>query len=149
MIDAIDRKILNIIQEDFPVEEEPFRRIGELVGIGEDEALDRVVRLKESGIIRRMGAVFDPKKLGYVSTLCAARVPDEKVPDFVEVVNACKGVTHNYRRAHEYNIWFTVIASSREEIDSFLREVGEKTGVTDILNMPATRVFKINAAFKV
>lgn len=148
MIDAVDKKILNLIQEDFPVTKEPFRRIGEEAGIGEDEALERIVKLKEAGIIRRLGAVFDPKGLGYVSTLCAARVPEEKVEYFVETVNAFGGVTHNYRRDHEYNIWFTVIAPSREEIDTFLDEVREKTDIPDILDMPATRVFKINAAFR-
>jgi len=103
--------------------------------------------MKDEGIIRRIGAVFDGTKLGRVSTLCAARVPEEQIDNFVAVVNANKNVTHNYRRNNEYNIWFTVSAASADELENFLREIKEKTGVTDILDMRAIRTFKINASF--
>ncbi|MBN2284771.1 MAG: AsnC family transcriptional regulator [Deltaproteobacteria bacterium] len=146
-MDEIDRKILNMIQDDFPLEEEPFRVIGERTGIGEEEVLARLGKLKESGVIRRIGAVFDPPKLGFVSTLCAARVPDDRLPEFVETVNSYREVTHNYRRDHEYNVWFTLIAPDRGDIDRIIREIQEKTGITDILDMPARRTFKINAKF--
>jgi len=148
-MDAIDKKILNILQKEFPLEEEPFRVIGERCGISEDETLDRIQKLKNEGIIRRIGAVFDGKKLGRVSTLCAARVPEDKIDSFVQVVNANKGVTHNYRRNNEYNIWFTASAPTAEELEAFLSQVKEKTGVTDILDMRAVRTFKIDASFDV
>jgi DNA-binding Lrp family transcriptional regulator len=74
-MDAIDKKILNIIQKDFPVVEEPFKAVAAKAGISEDEALLRIKKLKEEEVIRRIGAVFDSKKMGYASTLCAARVP--------------------------------------------------------------------------
>jgi DNA-binding Lrp family transcriptional regulator len=147
-MDVIDRKILNLIQKEFPVVEEPFKVIGALAGISGEEALERVRRLKEAGIIRRIGAVFEPKKLGYVSTLCAARVPEERVKGFVETVNAFPGVTHNYRRSHAYNIWFTFIAPSEEALEQALKEIREKTGITDILSLRAVRTFKVNAAFE-
>lgn len=146
-MDAIDRKILNLIQKDFPVVEEPFKTIGERVGISEGDALERVRRLREQGIIRRIGAVFDPKRLGYVSTLCAARVPEGKMKDFVETVNAFPGVTHNYRRNHDYNIWFTFIAPSQESLEQAIAEIREKTGVADVLSMRAVRTFKVDATF--
>jgi len=146
-MDKTDRKILNIIQTEFPVEKEPFKFLGEAIGIIEDEALDRGKKLKERGIIRRIGAVFDTGKMGFASTLCAARVSEEKVEEFVDIVNSCSGVTHNYRRSHEYNIWFTFIAPSEEEIERSLDEIREKTGVDDILNMPVRRKFKIDASF--
>ena len=146
-MDAIDKKILNILQKEFPLEERPFLIVAERCGISEDEALSRIQRLKDEGIIRRIGAVFDGIKLGRVSTLCAARVPVEKINSFVETVNADKGVTHNYRRDHEYNIWFTVSAASAEDLAAFLQNIKDKTGVTDILDMRAVKVFKINASF--
>lgn len=146
-IDTIDRRILNIIQNDFPVSSSPFVIIAEQTGISEDEALERVKRLKERGIIRRIGAVFDLRKLGFTSTLCAARVPEEKVASFVSFVNDLKGVTHNYRRAGDYNIWFTLIAASEEELTRVLNEITAATEISDIMSMKATRVFKINAAF--
>jgi DNA-binding Lrp family transcriptional regulator len=148
-MDSIDKKILNLIQKEFPIVAEPFKIIGEAVGISDDEALERVQRLQDEGIIRRIGAVFDPKKLGFASTLCAARVAEEHVQMFVDFVNAYPGVTHNYRRDHEYNIWFTLIAPSEELLEKTVVEIKEKTGVVDILTMTAVRRFKVNAGFEV
>jgi DNA-binding Lrp family transcriptional regulator len=146
-VDAIDSKILNLIQTAFPLDAEPYRWIGEQTGITQEEAFDRVRILKESGIIRRIGAVFDPKKLGFVSTLCAARVPVEELKGFVAHVNAYPGVTHNYRRNHDYNVWFTVIAASEDELNRLLDEIRKQTGIADVISLRAVRTFKINARF--
>jgi DNA-binding Lrp family transcriptional regulator len=115
----------------------------------EDEVIRRITHLKDSGIIRRIGANFVPGRLGFVSTLCAAKVPEDKIPLFSETVNKYPGVTHNYRRDHEFNIWFTFIAESMERIESHLKEISSKTGVTEILNLPATKVYKLKAQFEV
>jgi DNA-binding Lrp family transcriptional regulator len=147
-MEETDKKILNILQKEFPLTEEPFSTVAKKCGIREEEVLARVQKMKNDGIIRRIGAVFDGAKLGRVSTLCAARVPEEKIELFVKKVNANKNVTHNYRRDDEYNIWFTVSAASAKELEDFLDEVKEKTGVTDILDMRAVRTFKINAFFE-
>jgi siroheme decarboxylase len=148
-MDDTDRKLLNLIQQDFPITAEPFAEVAARLGIGEAELLERVGRLKEEGIIRRIGAVFDLRKLGFASTLCAACVPEERVRKFVEVVNACPGVTHNYRRDDEYNIWFTLIAPGEEELSAALAGIKRETGIDDILSLRATRTFKINARFEV
>jgi DNA-binding Lrp family transcriptional regulator len=148
-IDDIDRDILNRIQSGFPITTRPYRTIAEDLGLSESEVLKRVSRLKASGVIRRIGGNFTPDKLGFVSTLCAARVPEEKISQFAEVVNRYPGVTHNYRRENTYNIWFTFIAPSMDEIKANLEQIGAETGVTGILNLPATKVFKIKAEFKV
>ena len=147
-MDSIDKKILNIIQKDFPVVEEPFKAVADKVGLSEDEVLKRIKNLKEEGIIRRIGAVFDSKKMGYASTLCAAKVPKEQLKKFVAVVNSYAGVTHNYRRSHEYNVWFTLIAPDQETLNKYLTEMRERTGVTDIISMTATQTFKIDATFE-
>ncbi len=147
-MDSIDKQILNIIQKDFPVVEEPFKAVADKVGIGEDEVLKRVKDLKDEGIIRRIGAVFDSKKMGYASTLCAAKVPKEKLKKFVAVVNSYAGVTHNYRRSNEYNVWFTFIAPDEETLKKSLGEIRDKTGVTDVISMTATQIFKIDATFE-
>jgi DNA-binding Lrp family transcriptional regulator len=148
-IDDVDKAILNQIQSDFPITSRPYRTIAEDLGLSEGEVLKRVSRLKSSGIIRRIGANFRPEKLGFVSTLCAAKVPEDKISLFAEVVNRYPGVTHNYRRENKFNIWFTFIAPSMDEINANLEKIAAETGVTDILNLPATRVFKIRAEFKV
>ena len=88
-----------------------------------------------------------PEKLGFVSTLCAAKVPEDKIDFFSKIVNRYPEVTHNYQRDNKYNIWFTFIAPSVEEIESKLDEIRKETGVKDILNLPASRVFKIKAQF--
>ncbi len=147
-MDETDKKILNILQKEFPLTEQPFAIVADKCGINEEEVLARVQKMKNDGIIRRIGAVFDSAKLGRVSTLCAARVSEDKIELFVKTVNANKNATHNYRRDDEYNIWFTVSAASANELESFLDNVKEKTGVTDILDMRAVRTFKINAFFE-
>lgn len=148
-IDAVDKAILNQIQSDFPITQRPYRAIAEYLGLSEGEVIKRVSRLKKSGIIRRIGGNFTPDKLGFVSTLCAARVPEDRISQFAEVVNRYPGVTHNYRRENSFNVWFTFIAPSMDEIDAHLQQIAAETGVKDILNLPATRVFKIKAEFKV
>jgi len=148
VMDDIDRKILNLIQREFPICEEPFRAIGVQLSLGEGEVLERIRRMKADGIIRRIGAIFDLGKLGFASTLCAARVPEDGIRDFVSVVNSYSGVTHNYRRNHDYNIWFTFIAEGPEALEQALGEIRAKTGVSDIISMPAKRTFKINAVFE-
>jgi DNA-binding Lrp family transcriptional regulator len=147
-IDGVDKAILNRIQSGFPITPRPYRAIAEDLGLSEGEVLKRVSRLKKSGIIRRIGGNFTPDKLGFVSTLCAAKVPEDKISQFAEVVNRYPGVTHNYRRENTFNVWFTFIASSMDEIDANLRQIAAETGVTEILNLPATRVFKIRAEFQ-
>ncbi|MGD1985488.1 MAG: Lrp/AsnC family transcriptional regulator, partial [Desulfobacterales bacterium] len=115
----------------------------------EDDVLKRVRRLKDAGIIRRIGGNFTPHALGFVSTLCAAKVPPDKISRFAEVVNRYPGVTHNYRRENTYNVWFTFIAPSMDEIEANLKQIAADTGVNDILNLPATDVFKIKAEFQI
>lgn len=146
-MDALDKTILNRIQTRFPLTPAPFATIARELDTTEAAVLDRVSRLKEIGIIRRIGGNFVPGKLGFVSTLCAAQVPEEKLDLFTRTVNAFPGVTHNYLRENPFNVWFTFIAPSREMIQGHLKRIAEQTGVTRILNLPATHVFKIKAKF--
>ena len=139
--------ILNQIQRNFPVTHRPFLALARRTGIKEKEILRRVQRLKDLGIIRRIGASFSAGAVGFSSTLCAARVPAEKIEEFVAVVNSYPGVTHNYEREGEYNLWFTLIAPSRGKIRETLKEISRKTGVGGILNLPATKTFKIAVDF--
>jgi siroheme decarboxylase len=149
LLDDTNRKILNSIQLDFPIDSRPFKKIAEKLDLSEDELLDRINTMKEEMLIRRIGGNFSPDRLGYHSTLCAAMVEEDKIEVFTQTVNTYSGVTHNYRRDHNFNIWFTFIAPSVAIIKRSLEEISAKTGVTTILNLPATRVFKISANFKV
>jgi DNA-binding Lrp family transcriptional regulator len=146
-LDRGDRLILNQIQRHFPVTHRPFLALARKTGMKEKEVLRRVQRLKDLGIIRRIGASFNAGAVGFSSTLCAARVPAEKIKEFVAVVNSYPGVTHNYEREGEYNMWFTLIAPSRGKIGETLKEISRKTGVRGIQNLPATKTFKIAVDF--
>lgn len=146
-MDSRDRELLNEIQSDFPVERHPYRVIGQRVGMSEQEILSRIANLKREGIIRRFGASINSRRVGFVSTLLTAKVPPDKFDQFVETVNACPGVTHNYERNHDYNVWFTLIAPSEEEKQQTIRQLEESTGI-EILELPAKRIFKIKVDFK-
>jgi len=146
-IDDVDREILNRIQSDFPMTQRPFLSIAENLDLSEDDVIKRLERLKKKGIIRRIGGNFVPEKLGIVRTLCAAKVPEDKIKDFAGTVNRYPGVTHNYQQDNTYNVWFTFIAQSMDEIKGNLEDISRKTGVTEIINLPATKMYKIRAHF--
>ena len=146
-IDDVDRAILNRIQSDFPMTKRPFLSIAENLDLSESDVIKRLEQLKKKGIIRRIGGNFVPEKLGFVSTLCAAKVPEDKIEGFTRTVNRYPGVTHNYQRDNKYNIWFTFIAQSMDEIKGNLEDISRETGVTDIINLPATKMYKIRAHF--
>lgn len=146
-MDDLDKTILNRIQTRFPLTPRPYESIAQEVGTTEADVLARVGRLKNIGIIRRVGGNFVPGKVGFVSTLCAAQVPEEKLDLFARTVNTFPGVTHNYLRENAFNVWFTFIAPSMEIIRGNLEQIAERTGVKRILNLPATHVFKIKAKF--
>ena len=146
-LDDLDRAILNEIQSHFPIDSRPYAEVGRRVGASEEEVLARVMAMAEAGIIRRLGANFTSRKLGYTSTLCAARVPPASLDHFVAVVNRYPGVTHNYLRRHRYNVWFTLIAESEERLNRILEEISQAAEVAEILSLPAQEVFKIKVDF--
>ncbi len=148
-LDDTDRQILNKIQSNFPTDKEPFLKIANSLNLTSDVVIKKIQKMKENNIIRRIGGNFSPDKIGYKSTLCAAKVPANDIDAFTKVVNSYPGVTHNYVREHEYNIWFTFIAQSTEIIKESLQEISLKTGIKEIFNLPATHLFKISAKFKV
>jgi DNA-binding Lrp family transcriptional regulator len=146
-IDATDAAIIDDYQSGFPVAERPFRRVGEALGIGETEALERVERLREAGIFRRFGAVLNPPVIGS-STLAAVRAPEDRFQEIAEAVNGHRQVNHNYRRDHEWNMWFVVTAGSLDRRDEILGEIEERTGC-EVLNLPMLTDFYIDLEFPV
>lgn len=145
-MDDLDRRILDEIQSGFPLTPRPYADLGEALGLTEAETLARVRALKEAGVIRRLGANFSSPKLGWHSTLCAAKVPEDQFDSFVEEVNSHTGVTHNYLRDHDFNVWFTFIGEDPETVQKTLKDITAKTGI-DILYLPATKLFKIKVDF--
>lgn len=148
-MDSINTRLLNRIQRSFPTTSTPYRDIAQELGLTEAEVLNRIRQLKEAGFIRRIGGIFDSKKLGYKSTLCAMKVPPERVEEVAEIVNQYPGVTHNYLRNHQYNLWFTLIAASDSDIENTLEEIKTKCSILDLLNLPSLCMFKINVDFNI
>ena len=142
-----DRMILNEIQKKFPITRRPYLALARRLSLRETEVIERVQKLKDVGIIRRIGASFSAKSVGFSSTLCAAKVPKNKIEEFVSVVNTYPGVTHNYEREGEFNVWFTLIAPSRMRIKQILNQIARKTAVKEILDLPALKTFKISVDF--
>ena len=147
-MDDTDKALLNIIQSGFPIESRPYAVLGEKTGISEEEALERVRKMRKNRIIRRMGANFQSKKLGWVSTLCAAKVPADRMEAFTALVNAEPGVTHNYEREGRYNLWFTLNTCSPQQERQILAQIKGLPGVVDMLNLKANKKYKINVQFK-
>ncbi len=147
-MDAVDRKLLGVMQDRFPVSSRPYLELGGEVGLDEAGALRRVRRLREDGFFHRIGASFDSKKLGHASTLVGMKVAAGHVESAAAAVGRHPEVTHCYERDDEYNLWFTVIAPSGEELEGILQQVRQETGVKDMLDLPATRVFKIRVHFE-
>jgi DNA-binding Lrp family transcriptional regulator len=146
-VDQTDKQLLHLIQSNFPVVQRPFEEIGQQLGISEQEVLERIDRLQQTSIIRRLGGLFDSRKLGYTGILCALQVPEAEIDRVAQIINSYPGITHNYLRNHRYNMWFTLLAPSEQHINNILNEIKQKTGLTDILNLPAINIFKVRVNF--
>jgi len=146
-LSTLDRSLLNMLQTGFPRVSRPFAELGRQLGMTEEEVLGRVAALKESGLIRRIGGIFDSQKMGFISTLVALEVETDKIGEVAAAVSSYQGVTHNYEREHEFNVWFTLVASSAEELQKTLDEIISLPGVVKLRNLPALRLFKIGVNF--
>lgn len=148
-MDRIDKKILDALQDGFPIARRPYFSLGGEVGIAEDEAYRRVSLLREKGLIRRFRAIFDPEELGYKSTLVAMKVPEGCLDDVARKVGRYGEVTHNYSRKNgQFNLWFTLIAPSKKRIDKIVSQIKKESGIEAVYQFPKTKLFKIKAKFR-
>ena len=140
----LEQLLLSVVQDAFPLEERPYLVLAEQLGSDEQSVFAAVENLRQSGIIRRIGGVYDSKALGFISRLCAGNVPESALDAFAAAVNKIPAITHNYVRSHEYNVWFTVIAQSEAEIQKIVDDVCAKTELHNVHILSATEKFKIN-----
>jgi len=147
-MDSLDKKLLGILQDAFPITEQPYLVIAQELGISEEETLARVKSLKAAGVIRAINTVFEPKHLGLASALCAAKVDADKLDAVAEKVNQFSEVTHNYARDDAYNLWFTVMSGSDGKLQDICDQVAKLPGVNSLNILPALKKYKLNLNFE-
>ena len=145
-LDELDKRLLNLLQGSFPLSPRPYAEVGRLAGVDEDEVLRRTQRLMDDRIIRQVTPIFDTRVLGYQSMLVAAKVDPEHPHRAAKVINSHPGVSHNYLRDHDFNLWFTIAIEpgSRLGLDGTLAVLERLTGAESIRQLPTLRLFKIN-----
>jgi len=144
-LDDLDRRVLNLMQGSFALEPRPYARVAQLAELAEDEVLARVRRLLDERIIRQVTPIFDTRALGYSSVLVAAKVDPENPHRAAKAINAHPGVSHNYLRNHDFNLWFTVATEpgSRLGLDGTLEVLAREAGAESLRKLPTLRLFKI------
>ncbi len=146
-VDDIDKKLINLLQVDFPLTPTPFSDMGGRLGLSEAEVISRIQGLKARGIIRLIGPVVEARKLGYQTTLVAMCVPAGKLQQAETIIHTHPSISHAYEREHRFNLWTTFAASATANINDLIHELAAEAGSTETLILPALRVFKIGAYF--
>jgi DNA-binding Lrp family transcriptional regulator len=147
-LEDLDRRLLNLMQGSFPIAERPYRDVARAAGVagfGEADAIARVERLLGQRIIRQVTPIFDTRALGYSSMLVAAKVDARYPHRAAQVINAHPGVSHNYLRNHDFNLWFTIATEpdSRLGLDGTLEILARESGASSVRQLPTLRLFKI------
>ncbi len=150
-MDKLDLSILQELQDDFPLNESPYKLIADRLQIPVEQLLDKVKRMLDEGIIRRIGASFDSNKLGFSSTLAAVSVEQGQIGQAAEIIGQFQEVTHSYLRADVFNIWFTIIAVDDKRIESILEQIRNALSIekSQVLNLSVRQLFKLDARFDV
>jgi len=143
-LDAKNVLVLNRLQQGIPLVERPWLAIAEDLKLGEEEVIHTLAKLEGIGIIRRIGGVFNPRKLGYEVRLYAMQVEDDLFYRVADVVNSFQTVTHNYRREGRLNMWFTLAARTEKERENMLGLIRAAAGNTRLYEFPAEQVYKLN-----
>ncbi|MDD5157602.1 Lrp/AsnC family transcriptional regulator [Sulfurimonas sp.] len=145
-ISSMKDEILSRIQKKFPLVARPFKEIADELNMREGEVLSILQEQKKANIIRQTSAIFDTKRLGYISSLVAFKVAADKISDAVKIINSHPGISHNYERNHDFNIWFTlaVAPNSKFGLEKTLEILAKATGADDYIMLPTLKLFKIS-----
>ncbi|HEY3673772.1 MAG TPA: AsnC family transcriptional regulator, partial [Acidimicrobiia bacterium] len=142
-LEALDRELLNAVQWDFPLEPRPFAVLGERLGISESEVRERVAKVKQLGVLRQLSAIFDTRALGYGSALVAAQIDPDRVDEAAAVISAHPGVSHNYKRNHAYNLWYTIAVPPGESLEDHIDVLHRESGALVTRKLPTLKLYKI------
>lgn len=144
----VEIKILHNIQKELPLCHHPFNMLSD-GQMHENTVIKLIKNFKENGVIRRISALFNSKRLGYFTTLVAMKIPTEEFDTIATIINEYDEVTHNYERDDEYNMWFTIIVQANDEFERVINEIRQKTKIDQLLNLPTLKRFKINTTFRI
>lgn len=144
---AEDNRLLDLLQNDFSLAPEPFEVLASKIGKSSADVIEHIRSLKEQGVIRHIRGTFDSRQLGYQSTLVAMSVESAKLDSVADHISQHTGVSHNYARDHNYNLWFTLTLSSDKSIAETVESFARASGVKKVITLPALRVFKIDVRF--
>jgi DNA-binding Lrp family transcriptional regulator len=139
-IDDLDRRILNALQDGFPIAERPYGEAAARLGISEATLIARLEGLLEAGVLSRFGPLYNVAKMGGAITLAAMRVPEARFDEVAAIVNAYAEVAHNYRRDHRFNMWFVLACETPQEIAAVLADIEARTGLA-VLDLPKEEEF--------
>ena len=142
-LDDLDRELLNAVQWDFPLDTRPFATLADRLGVDEPTVRARVAKVKEAGVLRQLSAIFDTRALGYSSALVAAKVDPERIDDAAAVISRHPGVSHNYKRNHEYNLWYTVAVPPGDSLDEHIDVLHRESGSRVTRTLPTITLYKI------
>jgi DNA-binding Lrp family transcriptional regulator len=142
-LDDLDRALLNALQWDFPVDAQPYATLAARLGTTEDDVHARIRRVKDAGILRQLSAIFDTRALGYGSSLVAAKIDPDRIDDAAAVISEHPGVSHNYKRNHEYNLWYTLAVPPGASLDDHLDVLHEASGALVTRKLPTLQLYKI------
>ena len=137
------KKVLDLVQRRFPLEQRPYRRLGDLIGISEDRIRKHILELKQHRIIRQISAIFNTSALGYKTSLVAMKVPVEKVDEVARVINKYPGVSHNYLRPGTYNLWFTIAVPPDQSLEAVVENLRKNSGSYPAIILPAIKKYKL------
>jgi len=152
-LSEIDRKILHRLQTNLPLTHRPFLDLAKELGLDEDLIIEKIKSMIENKYVRRIAPIINTQAIGNSATLAAMQVSEDKIEEVSQIINGYSGVSHNYLRKGRnkdipLNIWFTMSAPSKEQLDENIKEIEERTGLK-VRMLPTTKKFKIGVKFKI
>ncbi len=142
-LDDFDKDLLNEIQWSFPLVKQPYYELAKKFDVTPDEIKHRLTKLKKSGIVRQLSAIFDTRKLGYKSSLVAMKVSSDRLVSVANIINKHPGVSHNYERNHDFNLWFTIATPPKTNVKNEVEKLSQLPGVVATRMLPTIKMFKI------
>lgn len=145
--DELDRKLLSLLQVEFPLTMEPYTKLGLKLGVDGGEVIHRIHRLKTEGLVRQISPVLDGRKLGYLSTLAAMKIPERKLYEAEKIIAGHPEVSHGYEREHDFNVWITLAVPPEVDIEAETRRLASSAGALAVITLPVVKMFKLRVYF--